>query len=351
MFKSSAHHNSLIHLAAFVVIIAGMKAASSLMVPFFLAVFLAITCAPLLFWLQNRGIPQLIGLLLILAVVAGIWVLLVIFVGSSLGDFSRNVPYYQERLTILTKEGLSWLSAIGLPFDATMLEEIFNPGKIMKMVAGTLNGLSGMLKNAFLIMLTFIFLLLEASGIPYKIKAIRGNSEASLSEYVAITEGVNRYLAIKTMTSLTTGGIVFSFLHLQGVDFAILWALIAFLLNFIPNIGSIIAAIPAILLSLVQLGPSQAILTAIGFLFVNVVVGSIVEPRIMGKGIGLSTLVVFLSLTFWGWVLGPIGMLLSVPLTMTVKIALGNSESTRWISILLGSNKEVLAYLQRRDIQ
>jgi len=150
------------------------------------------------------------------------------------------------------------------------------------------------------------------------------------------------------MTSMATGGAVYILLYVQKVDFAILWALLAFLLNFIPNIGSIIAAIPAVLLSLIQLGPGQAAISAIGYLLINILIGSIIEPRTMGKGVGLSTLVVFLSLAFWGWVLGPVGMLLSVPLTMTVKIALGEHDETRWIALLLGSNKEVSAYLNQQ---
>ncbi len=127
-----------------------------------------------------------------------------------------------------------------------------------------------------------------------------------------------------------------------------MWGLLAFLLNYIPNIGSIIAAVPAVLLTLVQLGPDSPGLTALGFFAVNTVVGSIIEPKIMGQGIGLSALVVFLSLAFWGWVLGPVGMLLSVPLTMAVKIALARRESTKWISILLGSNKEAALLLEQK---
>lgn len=341
--------NALIHLAAFIVVVAGMKAASSLIVPFLLAVFLAIICAPLLFQMQCRGIPKLLGLLLILGMVVGMWTLLALLVGSALGDFSRNVPYYQDRLTVLTKETWSWLSTHGISFDTSVLQEMLNPGRIMKLVAATLNGLGGMLANAFLILITFIFLLLEAAGIPDKLKAIRGGTDDSLTEYVEITEGVNRYLIIKTMTSLATGAIVFVFLSIQGVDFVILWALLAFLLNYIPNIGSIIAAVPAVLLSLIQFGPSQALITTVGFLLVNTLIGSIIEPRAMGRGIGLSTLVVFLSLTFWGWVLGPVGMLLSVPLTMAAKIALAGNESTRWISLLLGSSKDVTNYLDQKN--
>jgi AI-2 transport protein TqsA len=124
-------------------------------------------------------------------------------------------------------------------------------------------------------------------------------------------------------------------LSLIGVDFAPTWGLLAFLLNFIPNIGSIIAAVPAILLALIQLGLPSALLTLLGYLVVNITIGNFLEPRVMGRSLGLSTLVVFLSLLFWGWVLGPIGMVLSVPLTMTAKIALAVNEDTRWLAVLL----------------
>ncbi len=340
---------ALLHLAAIVVIVAGLKAAGAIIVPFLLAVFLAIICSPLLFWLQRRGIPDLLGLVLILGAVVGIWMLFVMLAGTTLADFSRNVPYYQDRLTLIMQEIMRRLTEYGLSVDTTVLEEILNPGRIMKMVASTLNGLGGMLTNTFLILLIFIFLLLEAAGIQDKLRAIRGNQDDSLEEYAAITSGVNRYLGIKITTSLLTGIMVFILLSVQKVDFAILWAMCAFLLNFIPNIGSIIAAIPAVLLCLIQLGPIQALITTIGYLAINTVVGSIIEPRVMGAGIGLSPLVVFLSLIFWGWVLGPVGMLLSVPLTMTLKIAMGGKDSTRWIALLLGSNRDVATYLEERQ--
>ncbi len=143
-------------------------------------------------------------------------------------------------------------------------------------------------------------------------------------------------MVIKTLVSLATGIAIAIWLGVLGVDYAMLWGLLAFLLNYVPNIGSIIAAIPAVLLALVQLGVGSALLAALGFLVVNAAIGNVIEPRFMGRGLGLSTLVVFLSLVFWGWVLGPVGMLLSVPLTMTVKIALESNEDTRWIAILLG---------------
>jgi len=143
-------------------------------------------------------------------------------------------------------------------------------------------------------------------------------------------------MAIKTLISLGTGILAGIWLMAMGVSYAILWGMLAFFLNYIPNIGSIIAAIPAVILALIQFGIIKAAVVGVGYLVINTLMGSVIEPRFMGKELGLSTLVVFLSLLFWGWVLGPIGMLLSVPLTMMAKIALDNREETRWIAILLG---------------
>jgi predicted PurR-regulated permease PerM len=153
----------------------------------------------------------------------------------------------------------------------------------------------------------------------------------------SILHSVKRYMAVKTGISVFTGICIGAWTAILGVDYPFMWGLLAFLLNFVPNIGSIIAAVPAVLLALVQLGPWSALLVAIGYFVVNFTVGSVIEPRVMGRSVGLSTLVVFLSLVFWGWVLGLVGMLLSVPLTMTVKIAMENHRDTRWLAILLGS--------------
>lgn len=328
-------------MAAFVVVVAGMKTAAPLVVPFLLAVFLAIICAPPLFWMQRKGIPEVIAMLLMILLIFGVWGAVVTLIGSSMTDFTKNVPWYQERLLEQTGGLWTWLTEQGLTVDRSILTDTFNPGKLLRMAANTLNGLGGMLTNTFVILLTFFFILSEAAGFPCKLRAIQGQDSSALVKYGEIAAGVNRYLGIKTLTSLLTGIVIGFGLSLQGLDYAIMWGVVAFLLNFIPNIGSIIAAIPAVLLALVQLGGGAALLTGGLYLVVNIVIGSIVEPRVMGKGVGLSVLVVFLSLAFWGWVLGPVGMLLSVPLTMAVRIALDGSEDTRWLAILLSSNRAI----------
>ena len=208
----------------------------------------------------------------------------------------------------------------------------------MQMVANMLTGLGAMLTNTFLILLTVIFILLEASGFPDKLRAAIGNPTASLSNFSTFIESVHHYLVLKTVVSIFTGIVITIGLLILKIDYPLLWGLVAFLLNYVPNIGSIIAAVPAILLAIIQFGASTALLVALEYTAVNIFFGNIVEPRLMGQRLGLSTLVVFLSLVFWGWVLGPVGMLLSVPLTMILKIALESNEDTRWIAILLGSS-------------
>lgn len=341
--------NSLVGMAALVIVVAGIKTAGALIVPFLLAVFLAVTCLPFFFWLKNKGIPELLSLFLIMAILVSVWTLVIVLLGTTLADFTRNVPLYQARLGELVGEAWNYLKEHGVVIDRSTLEGIFYPGRIMRILASTLNGLGGYLKNAFVIFLIFAFLQMEAASIPQKIELIRLGRKGALDSYYAIIKGINRYLAIKTVTSLFTGVLIFLFLKIQGVDFPILWGMIAFLLNFIPNIGSLLAAVPPVLLALIQFGFGQATITAALFLAVNIVIGSIIEPRIMSQGVGLSTLVVFLSLIFWGWVLGPVGMLLSVPLTMAIKIALAEYDSTRWISILLGSNREVAKALEIKE--
>ena len=188
-------------------------------------------------------------------------------------------------------------------------------------------------------MLTVIFLLIEATALPNKWAVIGKNAPATAG-FGKFLDSVNAYMAIKGWVSLATGAIITIWLAVLGVDYPLLWGLLAFLFNFVPNIGSIIAAIPAVLLALVQFGPGTAIGAGVGYLAVNVVMGNVIEPRFMGKGVGLSTLVVFISLVFWGWVLGPVGMLLSVPLTMVVKLALEARQDTYWIAVLLGPDVE-----------
>ncbi len=326
----------LVTAAAFVILVAGLREAQSLLVPFLLSAFIAIIAMPPLVFLQHRGLPKGLALTLVVAGVVGLGMLMGALVGSSVDDFSAQLPSYQAKLEVQTVHFLNWLAGMGIEVSREIVNNLLDPAKAMKMAAQGLNTLGGLLTNALLILLTVIFILLEASSFPTKLHLILDNPERSFSQLERFTDNIKRYMAIKTGTSLLTGVVITIWLWVIGVDYPVLWGTLAFLLNYVPNIGSIIAAIPALLLALVQLGPGAALWSGLGFLVVNNLVGNVIEPRFMGRGLGLSTLVVFISLVFWGWVLGPVGMFLSVPLTMTLKIALDSSDETRWIAILLG---------------
>jgi predicted PurR-regulated permease PerM len=275
-------------------------------------------------------------MLAVTLVMVAVGFVLVAVVSGSVSAFTENLPEYQEKLKALTLDLVAWLEGFGIQLPREALTTYLNAGKAMQMAGALLGGLGDVLGNAFLILLTVIFILLEASSLPYKLAVALQAPETSMERLRTMLNHVNHYMVLKTLISLLTGLVVGLWLWFLGVDFPILWALVAFLLNYVPTIGSVIAAVPAVLLALVQLGPQTAMWTAAGYLVVNAVVGNVIEPKFMGRGLGLSALVVFVSLVFWGWALGSVGMFLSVPLTMVLKIALDANPETRPIAIMLG---------------
>lgn len=327
---------TLLILAALVVIAAGLKAAEQIVVPFLLALFIAIIAATPVFWLEKHKVPAGIAILVVMASMVFALLGLGALVGQSAGEFTAKVPFYQERLAALLAQVITQLQSWGVEISDDLLVSYFDPGTALTMAGNTLRGLGGVLSNGFLILLTVIFMLAEASSFPRKLRDVMRNPERDFDYFSRFASNMNRYIGIKTTISIITGAIVSVFLTVLGVDFPVLWGLLAFLLNYVPTIGSLIAAVPAILLALVELGPGTALVTALLYFLTNIGMGNGIEPRFMGRGLGLSTLVVFLSLVFWGWMLGPVGMLLSVPLTMTVKIALEASPTSEWLAHILG---------------
>lgn len=333
----------LITLAAGVVLIYGLKAAQTIVVPFLLSVFLTVVGVPPLTWLRRKGVPNSLGVALVVIGMVLVVVLMVSLIGTSVADFTSRIPYYQERLdqqiaTLLDRLGLG--DRIG---STRELLATVDPGAAIDMVGGLLNSVSGIFNYTFLILFSVVFMLAEVASIPNKLEAAFSSSEETLRAFNRFNKSLNRYIGLKTAIGLITGIAVTIWVMILGLDFPLLWGLVAFLFNYVPNIGSIIAAIPAVLLAMVQWGFGRAIMVAVGYLVINLLIGNLIEPRVLGKGLGLSTVVVFLSLVFWGWVLGPMGMLLSVPLTMTLVMALESHEKTRGFAILLGIERHETA--------
>jgi predicted PurR-regulated permease PerM len=337
--KSSLGHLKFwIISASLVILIAGFKSASNIVTLFLLAVLLtAISLAPF-DWLKKKGFSDALAMLSILFALFVLTTGMVVLLGSSLSNFLSTLPTYQIKL-----EGI-WTSLqqtlidkgfIDADFDA--LKQI-NPSRALSLAGNVFSGFSSILSNSFLILLIFVFMLMEVASFKNKLSII---SPDSLGRVDKVVDSLKKYFGIKTLTSLLTGILVSIGLWILGVDFPILWGSLAFLLNFIPNIGSIIAAVPAVLLAFLQLPPAYGIGSLVLFFAINFIIGSIIEPRLMGRSLGLSSFVVFVSLIIWGWILGTVGMLIATPLTITLKIIFDSREETRNIGVLLGDGNEI----------
>jgi len=339
----------IIKLAAFIIIITGVIYAKSIIAPFVLALFISIICAQPISWLEKKGIPKWLALITVLLGLILLFSGFSILIGGTVSSFSSNVSKYESTLTTIINSFIQFLNEHGLNIQKDQVSQLIQPGKILEFTASALNELFKMVGSTFLIFLIIFFILSEFRSFSVKAKAILIGSDESITYFSTIIQNIRHYLGIKTLFCLSTGILIYIALLIIGVNYPLLWALIAFLMSYIPNIGSIIAAIPAVLFALVQLGFGGALWTLGSFMLVHNVLGNFIEPRVMGKGLGLSTLVVFLSLLFWGFILGPVGMFLSVPITMSIKIFLEHNEKTRWIAILLGTTTEAKIYLKHKE--
>lgn len=327
--------SSLIVFAALIVILAGLKAGQSLLVPFLLAVFIATIASTPIQWLTRHRVPNWLAVLFVAAVVVLVLTGLGLVVLQTYREYSAEQEAYIGKIRELIAGFAGFGERLGLPISGETVTTLFDTEDVGRFATGVITRVGQVLGNFFLILLTVIFILAEATEWPKKLRAFLSDREMEIEWLSQFGSTLNRYIAIKSTTSLLTGVLVTIMLTIMQVDFAILWGLLAFLLNYIPNIGSFIAATPGVLVAMVQLGYGSAFIVLIGYVLINVGIGAGIEPRFLGRTLGLSTLVVFLSLVFWGWMFGPIGMLLSVPLTMTAKIAFGTSKSTEWIAHLL----------------
>lgn len=342
---------SALRTTAFLVIaVAGLKLAGPFLIPIVVAAFVAIVCIPAVRFFHVRlHLPGWLATLLVLVVVLGMILGVTVAVVDSVTAFKADLPAYQERLKEMSDGAVKWLEAHDVDLAPREDRTRLDPGRLLKVVGTAAGTAVDAVASVALVLLIVIFMLAEAAGLPDKIRRAIGKPDADLSQLQHIGKQIWAYLGIKTALSLLTGLIFGLWLAFIGVQYPVLWGLLAFLLNFIPNIGSVLASAPPVILALIQPGletsgvltmPSglgAAALVLGGSVAVNQVLGNVVEPRMMGARLGLSPLVVFLSLLFWSWMWGPVGMLLSVPLTMIVKILLENSEDFRAFAVMLGS--------------
>lgn len=332
----------LVIAASLVIILGGIHQAQAVLSSFLAAFFLAMIGTPPVLWLQRKRLSPLVSVMLVVGGMVAILLVLGAIVGASMNSFYEESPAYQARFQELISSFQAYLVSKGIPGMDKVVLSYINPGAVMHWTGRLLQGLGSALSGIALIMLMVAFILFEASSFPVKLRAVLGDPGQVFPEFTEFIANIERYVLMKTLVSMATGLLVGTWLAILGVDFAILWGFLAFILNYIPSIGSTVAAIPAVLLAVVQLGVGRAVMAGIGYMVINFTLDNVIETKLMGQKLGLSTLVVFLSLVVWGSLLGPIGMVLCIPLTMTLKFACENSAGTQWIAVLLGPEVPVV---------
>ncbi|CAM7968192.1 putative PurR-regulated permease PerM [Atlantibacter hermannii] len=326
-------------LAALVIILAGIHAAADILVPMLLALFFAIVLNPLVTWFLRRGFNRTMSITIVVVVMLVALTLLFGVLAASLNEFIAMLPKYNKELTRRLLDLQEVFPFLNLHVSPERMLKRMDSEKVMTYATTLMTQLSGAMASIVLLVMTVVFMLFEVRHLPYKLRFALSNPQIHIAGLHRALKGVSHYLALKTLISLWTGFIIWLGLELMGIQFALMWGVLGFLLNYIPNIGSVISAIPPMIQALLFNGVYEFVLVGSLFLVVHMVLGNMVEPRMMGHRLGMSTLVVFLSLLFWGWLLGPVGMLLSVPLTSVCKIWMETTVGGSKVAVLLGPGR------------
>ena len=343
----------LLTAAAVVILITGLKLGQSFFVPVLLAGFIATVSFPITSWLRKRRVPMPIAVLLTVLVDFAFMTGVVIIVITLTGDLEskwqdRYYPAMNSKIEEVRETAVGVLENLKIPearetVDNYATIEIpaqigknFDPFDLGKDVAVRVLGFLG---STLLILILTVFMLSEARMFGRRVNAILEARGPNLDRLMNSSADIQRYLAMKTVVSLATGVLAGFLCWAAGLDFYILWGILAFALNFIPVLGSIIAGIPPFILAFLVDGGPSALAVGVGYISINIFLGNFLEPMLMGRRFGLSTLVVIISVLFWGFVWGPVGMFLAVPLTMVLKVMLDNSDELRWIAVAITKEK------------
>ncbi len=339
----------LFYASAGIIVIAGLKIGAPVINPVLMAVFFSVIIYHPIHWLKEKGIN---GVLSIIIVIISLLIVLLLMGGvvtRSVMHFSQNLPEYKDQLHAITKSTVAMMNGYGLDMSPDTVSQNFSAGSVFGYVSKFITGIGGLLGQITLLVLVVGFILGETNSFPIKLKAVLKDPEISLGNITSISRNIRYYLGIKTFTGLIGGISVALVLFFMQIEYAIIWGILVLLMRYIPNIGSVIAAIPILLFVLIQDGITGVIWAGLAYGVINFVIGQIIEPKFLAKSMNLSTLAVFLSLVFWGWILGDIGMLLAVPITMAMKISLESRENSRWMAIMLGSEESAKDALNEKS--
>ncbi len=329
----------LLGTAAAVVIVGGMRSAAGLVAPIVLALILTIAVVPLLAWARRRGWPDWAGTLLGLVAAYAIVAFLVVGVGLSITKLVELIPQYAPSAEEMKADVQRTLADLGVPAGSSQhaLDQL-DPAKIVGVLTGFLSGILGALGNLFFLVTVLFFFCAEASGFRLRVATLgrdRPELAAALTGYVT---RVQRYLVVTAVFGAIVAVFDTTALWLLGIPLPLLWGLLSFLTNFVPNIGFVLGLIPPALVALLDQGVGSMLAVVAVYCVFNVVIQTFIQPRFVGESVGLSTTLAFLSLAIWAFVLGPVGALLAVPMTLLVRALLIDPDPrARWATVLISS--------------
>jgi len=329
-----------------IVTFAALKQASHIVNIILLAAFLtAVSMAPLT-WLKKKGVNKIVANLIVVLMVVLVVGLIVLVISASVSNFADKMPVYLMKFEEAWNNIIASLNANGIIDHQIALGDSFKSGELLPMAAPIASSFGSVLSGVFVVFLFFIFMMMESDMFIRKLAFVSKNTSR---EADMVVHQLRNYFGIKTLTSLATGVAIGIMLYFMDVDFPVLWGFFAFLLNYIPSIGSFIAAIPAVFIAIIMHGPGTALVVMSAYLVINTIIGNVIEPHLMGKNLGISPLIVFFSMIFFGYILGPIGMLIATPLTIIIKIIFDSREVTRNLGIMLGDGREIEAKKDTSD--
>lgn len=330
----------LLYSTAVVILTIGMREISGILVPIFFSIFAFLIFAPLVNWFERRNVPGTISIGLVIAFFIIIATSTVLLVAGSLLQLSEQFPDYQTQFLNFI-QGFEPYMPVS---DQSSFEEILRDIAIflLGLTAGILTGALNAGTTISLIIITTTFLLLDAAGALRRIQRRAVTQQILILRVIELGKEIVNYILIRTEINLIAGIGTTILLLIGRIDFAILWGFLTFLFGYIPFLGFILAAFPPVLLALFKYGPLGALIILAGVWLINEFVESVVFPSFAGKSLKLSTSIVFLSLLYWSFVLGPPGALIAVPLTMVVKMILESDDNTLWMAEIMesGESKE-----------
>ncbi len=333
----------LMGTAAATITVAGMRGFSSLLGPVFLALVLTIAAHPLRGWLQGHRLP---GWLATVVMTLTVYIFLLAFALAlvvAAAEFATLLPEYKDELASTIKDVTGWLTGLGVDEDQIKaISSSFDVGRLVDLVSEVLGSLMGVLSDLFFIVTLLLFLAVDAAWFPSRLGDTSNERGPLVLALVKFAKGTRSYLIVSTVFGLIVAVIDTGALYLMGIPAPLLWGLVAFVTNYIPNIGFIIGLVPVAILGLLEGGVGLMLGVIAVYCLVNVVIQSVIQPKVVGDAVGLSATLSFLSLVFWAWVLGPLGALLAIPLSLLVKALLIDIDpSTRWLSPLIGDKTSV----------